>query len=667
MPRERGVALDFPGNQGKLEWFQPRQVAYPPSDRLNAGNHTDGRSIPPRSHVEPLKLIMNRYYLPLLALAVFAALTIAPTRSYGQAGLRESLERLDKNKNGEIDPEEVTALARPYLERITANRMAIGRRSVEIEEIQEAARRFYSQRNGASGEDIRPDPDRGIRRFGPSDDEPMVPEFGITEVKYPYTKDDLDFADRTMRRCDRDQDGYIDRREALRERWTHRDPFDDDLNEDGKISRLELAQRYARRRMLDQSSDELRRKAWRGGSEIRSFEREDESRSDSMWWRRGGNSYWLTASILGRFDANKNGRLEAPEAAETGLQTTQIDLDRDGELTREELFAHLSELQDQTGAMVEGIPGWFYELDVDRDRQVSMSEFATEWTDAKLEEFTAFDLNRDGLLTAPEVMRSKALVGGSYQNTEAEVLPPGRTVLSEIEVEDDFLIGDLNLQLSITHTRASHLDVFLTGPDGQRIELFTAVGGSDDHFDKTILDDQSSVPIVKARPPFKGTFQPEAVTKRQPSLSYFNGKSIKGVWQLVVQGTRSDRFGMLHSWNLQVTPIDDMLSQPAAPENDGPQTESAGEAISRQAAEEKAKAEAMAKAKADMQGKQAFSGAGDRGKVDYRAINERFQAAVKEGKMTEDQVRQAWIKIKGGGGKSRGDKDESRGKFDQQK
>jgi hypothetical protein len=137
----------------------------------------------------------------------------------------------------------------------------------------------------------------------------------------------------------------------------------------------------------------------------------------------------------------------------------------------------------------------------------------------------------------------------------------------------------------------------LTGPDGQRIELFTEIGGSDDHFEETVFDDQSKFPITKARAPFQGTFTPEALLKRQPSLSHFNGKSVKGVWQLVIRASRSERFGMLHRWSLIVTPMDQML-EAAAPDQDGPQqattaeqplakTESPSASLASSAAEEK--------------------------------------------------------------------------------
>ena len=121
-------------------------------------------------------------------------------------------------------------------------------------------------------------------------------------------------------------------------------------------------------------------------------------------------------------------------------------------------------------------------------------------------------------------------------------------------IDDDILVGDLNLQISLTHTHVSYLDCFLTGPDGHRIELFSGVGGHDDNFDNTVFDDQSRYPINKARPPFEGSFQPMALLKRQPSLSHYNGKNARGVWQLVVRGSRSDRFGMLHLWSLNIRP-----------------------------------------------------------------------------------------------------------------
>jgi subtilisin-like proprotein convertase family protein len=501
----------------------------------------------------------------VLCVAALLSLAVFNGELYAQAGLRESLENLDRDRDGEISPNEITPRARPYLERIArARRMSLDRPN-SIERLQEAARVYHAMENGVSGEEIDYEGESSIQPFGPRRGEPLVPEFGLPEVKYPYMKEDLDEAKRTLWRYDRNRDGFVDRNEAARSEWTHRDPFEMDLNKDDRLDRLELAQRYARRRLLSEASGELIRKAWRTRSMERYSSRDDDRDENSNRRRWGDSRQWLSRSLLERFDANRSGRLEMNETAQLGIPAGRIDVDRDGELSRDELQAFVSEMQDEAGGFIEGLPGWFYELDANRDRQVALAEFAEEWTDDKLQEFELLDTNGDGLLTPLEVIQSKSLVGGTYQNQTAEVLAPRKTVISEIEVTDDYVIADLNVQLSITHTHTAYLDAYLTGPDGQRIELFEEVGREGDHFDQTILDDQAQYPINKARPPFRGSFIPEAAVEKKPSLSYFNGKSVKGVWQLVIRGSRNTRYGMLHNWSLIVRPEEDLPSDSATP------------------------------------------------------------------------------------------------------
>lgn len=508
-----------------------------------------------------------------LTLAVGLLLVNAP-EAYPQAGLRESLEKLDKNQNGLIEPEEVTPLARPYLERIMSgksNRIRDPfRRPMPIDKIQESARIYFALKNGVDGDDVRPQGDKRIKPFGLDEFEPMVPAFGLDEVKFPYAKADWDFAGRTMRSHDENNDGYIDREEAAVNKWTHRNPFDDDLNKDDRLSRMELAQRYARRRLLEGDARELGRQAWRTGGDIEPSEK--PPKDESAWWKENGSSHWLTAAMMGRFDSNRNGRLEAREAARMNMPLAQIDENQDGEITRDELFLLVKEMQEAAGDVTEGLPGWFFELDEDRDGQLALAEFMTEWTIARREEFQSYDINGDGLLEASEILRSTAITGGSYRQEKAEVLPPQRTIISEIEVEDDFLVADINVQLSITHSNVGFLDAYLTGPQGQRIELFTEVGGSGDHFEQTTFDDEAGTPIVKGRPPFKGSYKPEGLVKKQPGLNVFEGKTVKGVWQLVVRGSRSERFGMLHSWGLTVAP--QQIDKAERPVVDGSQTSS---------------------------------------------------------------------------------------------
>ena len=44
------------------------------------------------------------------------------------------------------------------------------------------------------------------------------------------------------------------------------------------------------------------------------------------------------------------------------------------------------------------------------------------------------------------------MMGGTFENLEAEMLPPRKTIVSEIDVAENFLIADLNLRLTVTHT-----------------------------------------------------------------------------------------------------------------------------------------------------------------------------------------------------------------------
>ena len=506
-----------------------------------------------------LERLGDRVFLKVAAVVMLVA-SVSP--ALGQSGLRESLERLDVNQNGSIDPDEITSLSRPYLERITQARRMPMDRPMPIDKLQEAARVYYALKNGVAGTSVEAEYKSTVQPFGADAEKPMVAEFGLAEVKYPYTQEDLAQADQTLGRYDRNKDGYLDRVEAAKAKWTHRNPFDADVNEDNRLSRMELTQRYARRRLMAGVTSELVKKAVRTGTDVKPSAKSTRNRSSSDWWQQGGTSHWLTASIISRFDANRNGRLEYQEAQQLGFPMTLVDLDRDGEVSRDELHALLTEMQEEAGDLTEGLPGWFYELDADNDGQVAMHEFETDWTIARHEQFAALDINGDGLLTASEVLKSKSVVGGTYRNENSEILAPHRTVISEIEVEDDFVIDDLNLQLSITHSQTGFLDGYLTGPGGERIELFTEVGGSGNHFDQTVFDDQASTSISKGKAPFEETYRPEAMDKGQPGLAAFNGTRTKGIWQLVIRGTRSERFGMLHNWGLTVVPAEEIPDVP---------------------------------------------------------------------------------------------------------
>ena len=55
----------------------------------------------------------------------------------------------------------------------------------------------------------------------------------------------------------------------------------------------------------------------------------------------------------------------------------------------------------------EGLPNWFLERDADGDGQLTLAEYAPNASAASSREFSALDLNRDGLLTPAELMASQ--------------------------------------------------------------------------------------------------------------------------------------------------------------------------------------------------------------------------------------------------------------------
>ena len=61
-----------------------------------------------------------------------------------------------------------------------------------------------------------------------------------------------------------------------------------------------------------------------------------------------------------------------------------------------------------TERLPKGLPDWFLAKDVNGQGQITMAEFATEWTPETAAEFDRYDLNHDGIITAAEVLKVEA-------------------------------------------------------------------------------------------------------------------------------------------------------------------------------------------------------------------------------------------------------------------
>jgi subtilisin-like proprotein convertase family protein len=137
---------------------------------------------------------------------------------------------------------------------------------------------------------------------------------------------------------------------------------------------------------------------------------------------------------------------------------------------------------------------------------------------------------------------------GLYANNTPLAIKDNGTITSTIAVPDSFIVGDLDVKVTIQHARDPDLDVFLIAPDGTRFELFTDVGTTKSkNFTGTVLDDGATTSIALGKAPFTGTFRPEG------NLSAVEGKQAQGNWKLEITDDQKQSTGTLNSWSIYVT------------------------------------------------------------------------------------------------------------------
>ncbi len=262
-----------------------------------------------------------------------------------------------------IDPDEQQGPAQFIIGRLQQSDPSIRPgRPIPLSKITEGFQKMREQRDGG----------RDDSRSRSSNDEDLltaellVPGFGIDVQPDPLmgfgpaaemlsvavTEEDEREANELLRRMDRNRDGVLSGSE-ISSRFSG-NPLDFDRNRDGKLTARELAVRYARRR--------------EGREESR---RDDDRRRDR--------------------DRNRDEPVEIPDVF-NGRKSYRVTTSRQ---------------------MPEGLPGFFTDKDADGDGQVSMAEFAEEWSDEVVKEFFASDLNRDGVITADEALRAVEMPGGS--------------------------------------------------------------------------------------------------------------------------------------------------------------------------------------------------------------------------------------------------------------
>ncbi len=121
-----------------------------------------------------------------------------------------------------------------------------------------------------------------------------------------------------------------------------------------------------------------------------------------------------------------------------------------------------------------------------------------------------------------------------------------------IEIPDHFTICDLDVGITLTHTSAFDLQIFLQSPAGTLLclnmyNLDEFFKGED--YTQTIFDDEAQVPIEKAEPPFTGRFRPRSPAQ----LSVFDGPDTFGQWKLQIYDAYYYDTGTFDSFEVMIT------------------------------------------------------------------------------------------------------------------
>lgn len=120
-----------------------------------------------------------------------------------------------------------------------------------------------------------------------------------------------------------------------------------------------------------------------------------------------------------------------------------------------------------------------------------------------------------------------------------------------VVIPDHYIVGDIDVAITITHTSAFDLQLYLQSPSGTKICLnmynYDKEFFKGENYTQTIFDDEATVPIKEADAPFTGRFKP------MEPLNIFDGQDVFGQWRLQVYDAYFADRGTLNNFELIVT------------------------------------------------------------------------------------------------------------------
>ena len=123
-------------------------------------------------------------------------------------------------------------------------------------------------------------------------------------------------------------------------------------------------------------------------------------------------------------------------------------------------------------------------------------------------------------------------------------------IISTINIQDDFIITDVNVTIDITHTWIWDMQLYLKAPNGIETLIYDRSCGSSSvqrkNVNATFDDAATSMVCDNAVPAISG------LTKASGLLSTFNGLSSLGDWEIRVVDHASGDIGTLNNWSVEL-------------------------------------------------------------------------------------------------------------------
>lgn len=359
------------------------------------------------------------------------------------------LKRLDANQNGKVEPNEVKdERTKSFLRKSGADPS----KPINIKSFSKQIKKKRTERDNpgagqrntgfAVASDERIEATGDAEGFAVSDEEREPVERARNRNFSDGAKKMLDWV---LKNYDKNKDGKIDEQEIKSGRWSDPPAHVSDTNKDGSLSRMELLVRYEerenRKTKKDNSRDD-RRSRTRSRDRSRSSDSSSRSRRSSQQSsdsgdtkakrdvRKGYESY--VNGLFKNYDKDKDGLLDKDEIEKMRRKPDmKADENGDKKISKSELIDSYLEKaghgkskkpksdsgssksskssrdysRNRGSSPGAGSPNARQPLtdkDKNKNGQIEMSEFESNWTVEKIEAFYKKDKNKDGVITRAE-------------------------------------------------------------------------------------------------------------------------------------------------------------------------------------------------------------------------------------------------------------------------